>query len=522
MVRLAPRLGMIDRPEERKVHSIPMARVGGWGIIFGTLITVAIWLPMDRLVQSYLFGSLVLLAFGTADDCRNMGHWSKFVGQFIAVLPVVIYAGLYVERLPFMGTDSIGPGFGIPFTIFAMMGVINAINHSDGLDGLAGGESLLCLTVIALLAHLTGDGVVVVVTAVATIGGVMGFLRYNTHPAEVFMGDSGSQFIGFTLGFLVVLLTQRVNPALSPALPALLLGLPVIDILVVLGLRIYHGMNWFRASRNHIHHRLLDLGFQHYESVVIIYSLQAFLIINAVLLRYHSDLLILGLYSFVCSSLFVLLTIGERSGWKAHRPGERGRLTESIRVMKQHRLFTTAPLALVAVAIPLYVFIVSLSVREVPRDFGVISAALFLIFLWGLVSGKDLRSIPMRGTVYIAVTFIVYLRITFPRPALEVLQSYETAYFVLLALAIALAVRYAVDVKFKTTPMDYLIVFLVVTIGIFSTSYAGGLELSSLVIKIVVTLYGCELLINRTKQRWQELNLSFLVALGILGIRGIF
>jgi UDP-GlcNAc:undecaprenyl-phosphate GlcNAc-1-phosphate transferase len=109
-----------------------------------------------------------------------------------------------------------------------MVGMINAINHSDGLDGLAGGESMLSLGGIAYLSYLAG-GTTVTVMALATIGGLFGFMRFNTHPARIFMGDGGSQFLGYTLGFLAVLLTQKVNPVLSPALPALLLGLPIAD-----------------------------------------------------------------------------------------------------------------------------------------------------------------------------------------------------------------------------------------------------------------------------------------------------
>jgi len=103
-----------------------------------------------------------------------------------------------------------------------------------------------------------------------------------------------SQFLGYTLGFLAVLLTQKVNPALSPALPALMLGLPIADIIAVFAQRIYHKMNWFKATRNHIHHRLLDLGFHHYESVVIVYSIQALLVVSAVVLPYAADALIVG------------------------------------------------------------------------------------------------------------------------------------------------------------------------------------------------------------------------------------
>ena len=323
MVRLAPRLGMIDKPDPRKVHAIPIPRVGGVGIVLGALLPVMLLLPFDPSLKAYIFGALVLFGFGVMDDCRELGHYVKFIGQFIAVIAVVYYGDVFVTHLPFMGGEPVSAAVGRPFTVFAMVGMINAINHSDGLDGLAGGESMLSLAGIAYLSYLAG-GTAVTLIAFATIGGLFGFMRFNTHPARIFMGDGGSQFLGYTLGFLAVLLTQQVNPALSPALPALLLGLPIADIIGVFAQRIYHGMNWFRATKNHIHHRLLNLGFQHYESVVIVYLVQTMLVFCAVLMPYEADALILGIYAVVVAAVFGFLYAAERIGWRRRMAGDTG------------------------------------------------------------------------------------------------------------------------------------------------------------------------------------------------------
>ncbi|RRQ21637.1 glycosyltransferase family 4 protein [Thiohalobacter thiocyanaticus] len=293
MVRLAPVLGMVDKPDPRKVHTTPIPRVGGVGIVIGTLVPLLVWLQVDALLASYLVGALILLLFGAWDDAKELGHYVKFIGQFAAVIGVVYWGDLYVTQLPLLGHDALSESAGKVFTVIAMVGMINAMNHSDGLDGLAGGESLISLLAIIYLAFQAGGGLAVVI-AVATIGGVFGFLRFNSHPARVFMGDGGSQFLGFTLGFLAVYLMTRVNPALSPALPLLFLGLPIVDILAVFAQRIYHGMNWFRATKNHIHHRLLELGFEHHESVITIYAIQALLVLLAVVLPYEHDLLIIA------------------------------------------------------------------------------------------------------------------------------------------------------------------------------------------------------------------------------------
>ena len=261
MMHIAPRIGMVDLPDPRKVHVIPIPRVGGVGIVIGALIPIIFWLPFEPLIISYIFGCFVLLVFGVWDDSCELGHYVKFFGQFLAVLPVVYYADLYVSILPLVG--EIPESVGKIFTVIAIVGMVNAINHSDGLDGLAGGMSMLSLACIGYFMYLADD-MSMFLLVVSVMGGVFGFLRFNSHPAKVFMGDGGSQFLGFTLGYLAIVLTQVSNPALSPALPLLFLGLPIVDILAVFYLRISGGMNWFKATRNHIHHRLLDLGLTHY------------------------------------------------------------------------------------------------------------------------------------------------------------------------------------------------------------------------------------------------------------------
>jgi len=217
MMRLAPRLGMIDYPDERRVHVTPTPRVGGWGIVLGMLVPVLIWLPLTPTVFWYLFGALTLLVFGSLDDRHHLSPAVKFAGQLLAITPLALWGGMQITTLPILGDSFQLPGYlAIPFAIFAVVGMTNALNTSDGLDGLAGGEALLSLGAIGLLAYLDG-GHEVAVIAVAAVGGILGFLRYNTHPANVFMGDSGSQFIGFTLGFLAIMLTQNPETEIASA-----------------------------------------------------------------------------------------------------------------------------------------------------------------------------------------------------------------------------------------------------------------------------------------------------------------
>ena len=523
MVRLASHLGMIDKPQPRKIHVKPIPRVGGWGIVLGSLLPAIILLPHNKLFHSYIFGALVLVAFGIWDDRREVGHYMKFLGQFIAVTPLVTYGGLYVTEFPFVGVEYLPTSVAMPFTVFAMVGVINALNHSDGLDGLAGGESLLSLAAITLLAYLSGAYITTLIS-VATIGGVLGFLRYNTYPAKVFMGDGGSQFLGYTLAFLVVLLTQKIDKALSPAVVLLLLGLPVADIIVVLIKRAVEGKNLFLATRNHIHHRLLELGFVHQESVVIIYSVQAFLVTSGILLRYESDWLILGLYLSVCVLVFLLLDLGEKTAWRAHKDEDHGAAFEHAISYVRHQLLVIAPRRFLDTVIPAYLVVGSLIAREVSQDFGLVAAAVLLLLLLEPLFNSTTRSIVRRALIYVVAAFIVYLHFDYPRFIHPLLQPLRFTFFLLVAVSVAVAVRFSPGrrkFEFQSTAMDYLMVFIVLLAFGYSTFYFGGNEIGVFIIKLIIVLYSCELSVIERRERWTPITVSVFVAAAVLMLRGL-
>lgn len=520
MIRLAPRIGMVDQPDPRKVHAVPVPRVGGIGIIAGALAAILLWVPFDQTVTAYLFGSVVLLVFGAWDDSCELGHYVKFIGQFIAVIALVYWGDVWVSMVPFLA-EPLPAYIGKPFTVFAVIGVINAINHSDGLDGLAAGESMMSMGAMAYLAYLA-DGQTLLMIVLATMGGVFGFLRFNTHPARVFMGDAGSQFLGFSLAVITIRLTQHANPGLSMALPALLLGLPVIDILAVFAQRAYHRMNWFKATKNHIHHRLLELGFDHYQSVVIIYSIQAFFVASALVLRYESDVLIVSLYLGVCTLVFSLLFLGERSGWRINRHGKKSKLASLISNLKSSPVVAKWPVLFVKISIPLYFVVGSWIVgKGIPQDFGIAAAVIAVVLLFGLVLHK-MRSSEylVRIAVYATAAFVVYL---FDKFTVEAdVWTGELVFFALLGVSVAFVVRYVRDVDFRTTPTDYLLVFLVVVSGLLSQGQLQEDSLGALVVKVVILFYGAEIIISRGNRLWNRvLDFSVLVAAGVLGAKGL-
>jgi len=519
MVRLAPRFGMIDKPDPRKVHAAPIPRVGGVGIFFGALVPLVLLMSVDQRLAAYLFGALVLFAFGVMDDSKELGHYVKFIGQFIAVIAVVYYGNVYISLLPLMGGETVSEIVGKPFTVIAIVGMINAINHSDGLDGLAGGESLLSLGGIAYLAWLA-DGTPAVMIAMATAGGLLGFMRYNTYPARIFMGDGGSQFLGYTLGVLAVVLTQEVNPALSPALPLLLLGLPIADILAVLAQRIYHKMNWFRASKNHIHHRLLELGFHHYESVIVVYSVQALLVLCAVNMPYASDAAVMFLYLMVVSAVFVFLLFAERRGWRMRAEVEENILDEVIKSATRSRGLLAIPINVVFYGISAFLVAGASFSTTIPVDFTIAAIGLLMLLVLRLVLGSRVWYLPLRLFTYVTVAFVVYLFNTYQPAQLSGFDPITYVFFGAIVLSIALSIRLKDVGDFKVTPMDFLVALVVICVAVLIRHGAVDSGIMAIALKTVILFYGCEVVLNWMEARVNLFTVSILVALLIIGVRG--
>jgi UDP-GlcNAc:undecaprenyl-phosphate/decaprenyl-phosphate GlcNAc-1-phosphate transferase len=519
--RFAPVLGLVDVPDPRKVHTVPVARVGGWGITLGSVLPVALLFRLDPLVQSFLIGCAVLFAFGVWDDARSIGHWAKFIGQLVAVGVVVQYGDLWVSRVPFID-GALPPELGKPFTAFALIGVINAVNHSDGLDGLAGGESVLSLLALAILGYMCGSKLLLSIS-VATIGGILGFLRYNSHPAYVFMGDCGSQVLGFTLGFLVVYLTQVANTSVSAALPLLIIGLPIADILAVLYQRIRGGMNWFKATRNHLHHRLLEIGFDHYATVVIIYLLQAALVVSAVLVCYESDTVVTLIYMSGVAALFSALSAAERRGWRVPRAGIESRFTRAIDLLKHSGAIVKGALLVISILTPVVMLIGALWIVRIPSDFAIAAAVLALLPATQLLWPQALRPAVLRLAVYGTAIFPAYLLISYPEVIPPGVQLLLAALIVVLALAVVAYVRFSAEQRFGTTPTDYLIVCGVVALMVFGSIEVNSRAVVEAVLLATVVSYACEVIVSAAPQSAGRrlLQCSTLGTLLIMAVRGV-
>jgi UDP-GlcNAc:undecaprenyl-phosphate GlcNAc-1-phosphate transferase len=521
MMRLAPVIGMIDYPDPRKVHAVPVPRVGGVGLVVGAMLPMLIWLPHTPLMASILLGGIILLIFGVWDDIKELGHYAKFLGQFIAVILVVYYGGLYIEHFPYIGFTTIPASIGKPFTVIVLVGVINALNHSDGLDGLAGGESLLSFGAIAYLAYLYSDTDILIISS-AAIGGIFGFLRFNSHPARVFMGDGGSQFIGYCVGILTLLLTQKANPVLSPALPLLLVGLPIVDIVAVFILRAKGGMNLFRATRNHIHHRLLDLGFYHYESVMLIYSIQAFFVICAISFPYENDLLITGIYLVTSILVFVWLTMCERRGFRAHKStsnNERDHHVLPEFLTSKHIL--ALPQQALETGVMVFLIGAALMSITVPLDIAVSASVLLVVLLLLVLLPQLANWFLLRLVVFVSIGFAVYLSTNYP-PQWLIDQHYLVyIFFAFLAVTGFLAVRLASDRTFKITPLDYLVVIALLFIAFIPEYPDSGQELTWMALQMIVLFYASELILQQHVTVRNRVSGALIAMLSLVALRGL-
>src|ERR1700733_4798170 len=319
--RVAAKWRVVDQPGERKVHALPIPRIGGVAMAIGVLVPAIIVVPLQAADRYFLIAAGVLTAFGALDDRFDLDYRIKMAGQVLAAGIVVLGGDIQIHALTLDDRLMLPAWVSVPLTMFFLVGITNAINLADGLDGLAGGTTFLCLCALAMLAHSVGEPSCTAL-ALAFAGAVLGFLRFNTYPASVFMGDAGSQLLGFSIGVLSIRATQNASSEIRAAIPILLLAVPMLDTLSVMVQRIAEGRSPFSPDKNHIHHKLLALGFDHHEAVMLIYAIQGALFLLAYWLRYESDLLILGFVTVFFALCIGILQIAARSGWRLRSNGQ--------------------------------------------------------------------------------------------------------------------------------------------------------------------------------------------------------
>lgn len=279
--KAAIKIGAVDQPNNRKVHTKIMPRLGGLAIYISFIIGLLVMRPENSLTIPIIIGTLIIVITGVLDDLLDITPKAKLTGQILAAL-VVVLNGVQVQfiNLPLGGTIEFGL-LSIPLTILWIVGITNAINLIDGLDGLAAGVSSIALITITGMAFFMGNTFVAIVSLIV-LGSTLGFLIYNFHPATIFMGDTGALFLGYIISVLSLLGFKNIT-VISLIVPVIILGVPISDTIFAIIRRLVNKQPLSEADKSHLHHCLLRLGYSHRQTVLIIYGIAAFFAISAVI-----------------------------------------------------------------------------------------------------------------------------------------------------------------------------------------------------------------------------------------------
>ena len=285
--KLAYKIGAVDKPSARKVHLGLMPRLGGLGIFLSFTITALIFLETNGPILGMLIGACVIVVVGVLDDIYQLPPVIKLIGQSVAAI-IVMSFGVMVHFLtnPFSGMFWLGL-LSIPVTFLWIVGVTNAVNLIDGLDGLAAGVSSIAGLTMGVVALLTGANEIAL-AAFILVAAILGFIPYNFYPARTFMVDNGSNLLGFLLSCLAILGAVKSTAVLSLFIPIVILAIPIIDTFFAIIRRINKKTHIFRPDKNHIHHRLMAMGLSHRGSVISIYIISAFFGLSACICTFLS------------------------------------------------------------------------------------------------------------------------------------------------------------------------------------------------------------------------------------------
>ncbi|RZK63154.1 MAG: undecaprenyl/decaprenyl-phosphate alpha-N-acetylglucosaminyl 1-phosphate transferase [Hymenobacter sp.] len=331
IVYIAHTKHLFDAPNSRSVHTQPTPRLGGVAVLAGFLSALTIFAPLSYGVQHLLAGCILLFFVGLKDDLVTVSVAKKFIGQLLATGVVMLMADVRItsfQGLLGIGTLPIGVSYG--FTFVAIVGITNAINLIDGLDGLAGTIVLVISSTLGYYFYQYGgperSGYAFV--AVCLGGGMLGFLRYNFHRATIFMGDTGSLVCGFIVSILAIQFIELGNTPghpLGTASPAVALGIlfvPLFDTARVFLLRMAAGRSPFTPDRNHIHHRLLALGFSQISTVLLLGLLNVAVIAAVITFAYLGSLVLLSGLIGLGLAFSLLLSVPESQRPAARPPAE--------------------------------------------------------------------------------------------------------------------------------------------------------------------------------------------------------
>lgn len=516
----------MDQPDQdRKAHDKEVSRAGGIAILLSSILALTLpsidWSPLTGL----LLASCIIFVFGLIDDLLDLHYLWKFVGQFVAA-GLAVYSGVCFDALPFVDAAALPPALLSIFTLLFLVMVTNAVNMSDGLDGLAGGATFLSLGLVALLSYFTQNYAITLLT-VAIMGSIAGFLRFNTHPATIFMGDSGSQFIGFMTACLAILTSHEPEINYNRILPLLILGLPILDAAYVTVIRVKNGQSPFSADDSHLHHLLVRLGLKHNEAVAVYYTILLVLLSLAYTLRFATENIATGVYvlfsGFILGALVVSKRIAEANGGSiviSRDITKDERRNMLFRGIGEHYRLSVGLLSYALVG-SLLLAVIATWLRAPTIDIQTIrlsvTVALVLAVLYGLAWRKQHATktwlLRLVSSVSAAVVF-------FHTADLDLASGWRYALDAGLLFTLSfLALCYRISRKqaYALTTQDLLIV--IVIFGLYFLPIDESIRY--VIMRILIFLFVVEFLIAVQRPRYHLLNLAGILSVIVIAASGL-
>jgi UDP-GlcNAc:undecaprenyl-phosphate/decaprenyl-phosphate GlcNAc-1-phosphate transferase len=496
LILAANLLGLFDQPTARKIHKGPIARVGGIAFALGALVACGVWAPKSNLLLAILAASLIIVIMGSLDDFLDLRVRYKFGGQFLAAGLLVGYGGLSWDPFSLVLEWEMSPWLSVPLTMILLVMMTNAVNLSDGLDGLAGGLTFLSFGLIGYLALQFND-LLVLFVCLSVMGGLLGFLRFNTFPARVFMGDGGSQFLGFVLGTTALLITQSDRSPFSPLLAIFFLGVPLMDLIAVAAQRVLTGKGPFQPDQEHLHHKLLKLGIPHHQVVLIIYGLQIGMLSLAYVSRWGSSVWLTGLYLLLLAGLGVFY-FDVYTGGVSHRLARKWSTGELRRQWPLHPRpkFVQACLYGLLAGIVGFFLVGGTWPFSTSEEISYMALGLGILVLGGMKGNGTVRLLVTRIGLYLGAAFILY---GFEYALIEGPDSWQLlfqGFFVAMIVTLLLAIHLDQEQRFIPNPMDYLLLFLALIMPMSLEVHLGVLELGGMMSKLLILFFSCEVLLQ--------------------------
>ncbi len=527
--RWAVQTGKLDQPDRRKVHTKAIPRLGGVAIIFSFLLTALIFFDYSKELRGLLVGLILIFIIGLLDDLLHLTARQKFLGQISAALFTTIISGVslrYLGDLFGFGPITLPFWVAIPFTVFAIVGVINAINMIDGLDGLSGGVSIIALGAFFYLFFASGNLFGMSVT-VALVGSLLGFLKHNSYPARIFMGDAGSLSLGFLLAFLAIQMTQTEGSTVSPVVPVLILGLPIVDTLMVMGRRITKRQSPFTPDMTHVHHTFLNLGLSHRFTVLLIYLYSFFWALFALLLRDAPEYLLLGCYLLslivLYRSILFMRQHPERFLFLQKDASSSLRETRFYFHVLRFTRWTT-PVLLIVVLVYLLISVIACA-----QTGAQVAQLALTVFIGGVILAllPRERRIRFETLYYVAASLFLVLTSEWQchLPIESMFDFHPVSHLLFVAIAVLVGIKIAFRKEgevYLTSPLDYLFLVMVLSLVAVPDDLAISHKIPSAVMKSIFFILALKILIIQNRYSRRTLFWSLQLALLVIFFRNGF